>query len=70
MARSCLRDGHEVTVWNRTPERAAPLAEDGARLAGSPPTRSGARRPSSSCCSTPTRSSRSSARSPRTWARR
>lgn len=36
MARSCLRAGHEVTVWNRTPERAAPLADDGARVASSP----------------------------------
>src|SRR3954454_2999920 len=35
MARSCLRAGHEVTVWNRTPERAAPLADDGARVATS-----------------------------------
>jgi 3-hydroxyisobutyrate dehydrogenase len=35
MARSCLRDGHEVTVWNRTAGRAAPLAEDGARVADS-----------------------------------
>lgn len=35
MARSCLRDGHEVTVWNRSPERAAPLADDGARVAES-----------------------------------
>lgn len=36
MARSLLRAGHRVTVWNRTPERAAPLAEDGALLAGTP----------------------------------
>ena len=35
MARSLLRAGHEVRVWNRTAERAAPLAEDGARVAGS-----------------------------------
>ena len=33
MARSCLRAGHEVTVWNRTRERATPLVDDGARLA-------------------------------------
>lgn len=35
MARSLLRGGVEVTVWNRTPERAAPLADDGARVAAS-----------------------------------
>ncbi|GLZ55467.1 NAD(P)-dependent oxidoreductase [Actinomycetospora sp. NBRC 106378] len=33
MARSLLRAGHGVTVWNRTRERAEPLAEDGARVA-------------------------------------
>lgn len=36
MARSLLRAGHDVTVWNRTPERAAPLAADGARVADDP----------------------------------
>lgn len=36
MARSLLRAGHDVTVWNRTPERAAPLATDGARVADDP----------------------------------
>ena len=30
IARSLLREGHEVTVWNRTAERAAALAADGA----------------------------------------
>ncbi|AUH38960.1 3-hydroxyisobutyrate dehydrogenase [Streptomyces sp. CMB-StM0423] len=35
MARSLLREGVEVTVWNRTPERAQPLAADGARVAPS-----------------------------------
>lgn len=35
MARSLLRGGVEVTVWNRTPERAQPLAADGARVAPS-----------------------------------
>jgi 3-hydroxyisobutyrate dehydrogenase len=34
MARSLLRDGLDVTVWNRNPGRAAPLAADGAHLAG------------------------------------
>jgi 3-hydroxyisobutyrate dehydrogenase len=34
LARSLLRSGLDVTVWNRTPGRAAPLAADGARLAG------------------------------------
>jgi 3-hydroxyisobutyrate dehydrogenase len=33
MARSLARAGHEVTVWNRTPERARPLAdEDGIKV--------------------------------------
>ena len=36
MARSLLRKGFDVRVWNRTPKRAAPLADDGARVAGSP----------------------------------
>ena len=36
MARSLLREGHEVTVWNRTAERAEPLAADGARVATDP----------------------------------
>ena len=27
---------HEVTVWNRTPERAQPLVDEGAQLADSP----------------------------------
>ncbi|PKW27584.1 NAD(P)-dependent oxidoreductase [Phycicoccus duodecadis] len=35
MARSLVRAGHEVTAWNRTPERAAPLAGDGIRVAES-----------------------------------
>lgn len=35
MARSLLRDGHEVRVWNRTREKAEPLADDGATVAGS-----------------------------------
>ena len=34
MARSLLRSGLDVTVWNRTPSRAAPLAADGAHVAG------------------------------------
>jgi 3-hydroxyisobutyrate dehydrogenase len=33
MARSLLRSGLDVTVWNRTSDRAAPLAADGAHLA-------------------------------------
>ena len=33
MTRSLLRAGLEVTVWNRHPGRAAPLAADGARVA-------------------------------------
>jgi 3-hydroxyisobutyrate dehydrogenase len=33
MARSLLREGHQVTVWNRSTEKAQPLADDGARVA-------------------------------------
>jgi 3-hydroxyisobutyrate dehydrogenase-like beta-hydroxyacid dehydrogenase len=36
MARRLIDAGHDVVVWNRTAERAAPLAEAGARVAGSP----------------------------------
>lgn len=36
IARRILDAGHDVAVWNRTPERAAPLREAGARWAGSP----------------------------------
>jgi 3-hydroxyisobutyrate dehydrogenase-like beta-hydroxyacid dehydrogenase len=35
MAANLARKGHEVTVWNRSPERAAPLADAGAQVAGS-----------------------------------
>jgi 3-hydroxyisobutyrate dehydrogenase len=34
MARSLLRSGLDVTVWNRTSGRAVPLAADGAQVAG------------------------------------
>jgi 3-hydroxyisobutyrate dehydrogenase len=34
MARSLLRSGLDVIVWNRSPDRAAPLAADGAQVAG------------------------------------
>ncbi|MGH3260041.1 MAG: NAD(P)-dependent oxidoreductase [Streptosporangiaceae bacterium] len=34
MARSMLRSGLDVTVWNRSRERAEPLGADGARVAG------------------------------------
>src|SRR6202050_4142579 len=36
MAHSLLRSGLDVTVWNRSSGRAAPLAADGARVAGRP----------------------------------
>lgn len=36
IARNLLRAGHELAVHNRTPERAAPLVAEGARLAASP----------------------------------
>lgn len=35
MARSLLREGHDVTVWNRSQEKAKPLADDGATVADS-----------------------------------
>jgi 3-hydroxyisobutyrate dehydrogenase-like beta-hydroxyacid dehydrogenase len=35
MARRLLEAGHELTVWNRSPERAGPLVAAGAALAGS-----------------------------------
>lgn len=34
MAHTLLRDGFDVTVWNRTPSRAAALGSDGAIVAG------------------------------------
>lgn len=34
MARSLLREGHDVAVWNRSPEKAKPLADDGGTVAG------------------------------------
>jgi 3-hydroxyisobutyrate dehydrogenase len=34
MTRSLLRAGLDVTVWNRSPDRAAPLGADGAQVAG------------------------------------
>ncbi len=36
MARSLLREGHQVSVWNRSEARARPLADDGATVAGTP----------------------------------
>ena len=36
MARRLLEAGHELTVWNRSPERAEALVAAGATLAGSP----------------------------------
>ena len=36
MASRLLRAGHEVIVWNRTAERTAPLAQQGAAVASSP----------------------------------
>ena len=36
MAASLLKAGHEITVYNRTPEKAKPLLEKGARKAASP----------------------------------
>jgi 3-hydroxyisobutyrate dehydrogenase len=36
MAARLLAAGHQLTVWNRTPSKAAALAGRGARVAGSP----------------------------------
>ena len=36
IARNLLTAGFEVSVWNRTAERAVPLAADGARVSSSP----------------------------------
>lgn len=36
MARNLIRAGHQVTVYNRSREKAEALAADGARIAGSP----------------------------------
>lgn len=36
MARRLLETGHEITVWNRTPAAAEPLAAAGARVAQTP----------------------------------
>jgi 3-hydroxyisobutyrate dehydrogenase-like beta-hydroxyacid dehydrogenase len=36
MAANLLRAGHELVVYNRTPSRAEPLADEGARVARSP----------------------------------
>jgi 3-hydroxyisobutyrate dehydrogenase-like beta-hydroxyacid dehydrogenase len=36
MAANLLRRGHSLTVWNRTPSRAQPLVDAGARLATTP----------------------------------
>ena len=36
MSARLLAAGHEVTVWNRTPEKTVPLAEKGATVAASP----------------------------------
>ena len=37
MARNLLDAGHDLTVWNRSPDKAAPLAEAGAAVAASAP---------------------------------
>ena len=36
MARNLLKAGHELAVWNRSPEKVVPLVEVGARRADSP----------------------------------
>jgi 3-hydroxyisobutyrate dehydrogenase-like beta-hydroxyacid dehydrogenase len=36
MASHLVKEGHEVTVWNRSADAAKPLAEQGAKVAGTP----------------------------------
>jgi len=36
LARALLREGHRVTVWNRTSTKAEPLVRDGAEMAANP----------------------------------
>src|SRR5690606_22750439 len=36
MAANLIAAGHDVTVWNRTAEKAQPVVEKGAKLAGTP----------------------------------
>jgi 3-hydroxyisobutyrate dehydrogenase len=36
MAERLLKAGHELTVWNRSPEKTKPLAAAGAKVAGTP----------------------------------
>ncbi|MEH3156808.1 MAG: NAD(P)-dependent oxidoreductase [Gordonia paraffinivorans] len=36
MARSIIRAGHDLTVWNRSQDKAAPLADDGATVVTDP----------------------------------
>ena len=36
VAARLMEVGHDVTVWNRTPEKTKPLADAGAKIAGSP----------------------------------
>ena len=36
IAQRLMSAGHDVTVWNRSPEKTKPLAEAGAKVAGSP----------------------------------
>jgi 3-hydroxyisobutyrate dehydrogenase-like beta-hydroxyacid dehydrogenase len=36
MAQNLCKAGHQVAVWNRNPDKAAPLAASGARVAASP----------------------------------
>jgi glutamyl-tRNA reductase len=54
MARNIARAGLPLRVWNRTPAKAAPLAEDARPCAGRSRRRWTARISSSPCCGTPT----------------
>nr|WP_316563125.1 NAD(P)-binding domain-containing protein [Myxococcus sp. MxC21-1] len=49
MAGSLAAAGHELTVWNRTESKAAPLKEKGRASPAAPRRRLAARRSSSAC---------------------
>ena len=50
MARNLLRAGLRTTVWDRSASATAPLAEAGAEVAATPPTRCAMPGSSSPCC--------------------
>lgn len=52
MARNLVRAGHSVRAWNRSRDKAEPLAADGAHVVDTPWRRSRAPMSSSPCCTT------------------